>query len=243
MIRPLPYVISILLFFLFFQCVGTPPNTYRKNLQNKDLYEACFAYLSENSVSLSTSENEILKELQAASRSESSQTYFTGEIVFDLVSKQGRHLQLDRFGRIEYFRSSPLTLNAKEGMDFLCAEHIRWILEKKFQETAEAIKMDPVSAAYRKSAEENLRDYLRFSEALRNKNLIVRNFLFLELNRYLAGDKGLPISPCGYSGKMQDPIRIATKELENPSVRLAWAHLIQTITAYELGFTLAGYCN
>jgi hypothetical protein len=235
---------SLLFAILFLSsCLGSPRIIYQKYASDQDLYKSCLAFLSGENFSATSKDSAILQELQSTASQQSMDSYFTGEIVFDLVTKEGRHLQLDRFGRIEYFRSMPVTLNAKVGMEFLCAEHIRWIVEKKFNETAAIVKKDPIASTSRERLEENLKEYLRFSEAVRNKNQIVRNFLFIQLSPYLAGDKGLPISPCGFSGKMREPITIAVKDLEDYNTRLAWASLIQTITAYELGFTLAGYCN
>ncbi|TGK08026.1 hypothetical protein EHO59_03535 [Leptospira semungkisensis] len=185
----------------------------------------------------------MLESFQSATHSQKVQTYYTGEIVYDLETKEGKHLRISRWGKIEYYRSKYETLNPKEGMDFLCAEKIRWELEKRFTATATKMKADPISTANRRETVENLKEYIRFSKAIHSKSQLVRNFLFLSLAKYMEGDQGLPISPCGLTIAAKNIIEIAVRDLKDPEARNAWAAAIPVFSGYELGFTMAGYCE
>ncbi|TGK03254.1 hypothetical protein EHQ53_06950 [Leptospira langatensis] len=170
-------------------------------------------------------------------------SYYTGEIVYDPETKEGKHFQISRWGRIEYYRSKYEILDPQEGMDFLCAEKIRWDLEKRFLATAKKMKENPISVSNRKEAAENLKEYVRFSKAVNSKSQIVRNFLFLSLTKYMEGNQGLPISPCGLTSAAKGIIEIAVRDLKDPETRRAWAAAIPIFSGYELGFTMAGYCE
>ncbi|TGL62926.1 hypothetical protein EHQ64_08275 [Leptospira sarikeiensis] len=169
--------------------------------------------------------------------------YLTGQIVYDPQAGEGRHIILGKDDKIEYYRIKYESLDAKEGTDFFCAERIRFDLERKFQATSAKLKTNPLDLKARQESEKNLESYLRFSNGVKGKSQIIRNFLFFSLAKYLKGDQGLPISPCGLTQKIAESISIATTGLTDADSKLSWASQIQFLTAYELGFTLAGYCR
>ncbi|MEI1306337.1 hypothetical protein [Leptospira venezuelensis] len=171
------------------------------------------------------------------------ETYLTGQIVYVPEMGEGKHFHLNKDGNPEYYRIKYETLNAKEGTEFFCAERLRLDLEKKFQATSGKLKKNPLDLKARQELETNLDSYLKFANSARGKSQLVRNFLFFSLGKYMKGDQGLPVSPCEFTQKILDPITIATNDLKDADSKLAWAANIQIFTAYELGFTMAGYCR
>ncbi|PJZ27543.1 hypothetical protein CH352_08780 [Leptospira hartskeerlii] len=171
------------------------------------------------------------------------ETYLTGQIVYVPEVGEGKHLQLNKDGKLEYYRIKYETFHAKEGTEFFCAERLRIDLEKKFQATAAKLKKNPLDLKARQELETNLGSYLKFANAVQGKSQIVRNFLFFSLGKYMKGDQGIPVSPCEFTQKILEPITIATSGLTDADPKLAWAANIQIFTAYELGFTMAGYCK
>ncbi|TGM16432.1 hypothetical protein EHQ81_05840 [Leptospira selangorensis] len=171
------------------------------------------------------------------------ETYLTGQIVYVPEAGEGKHLHLNKDGKLEYYRIKYETLHAKEGTEFFCAERLRLDLEKKFQSTSAKLRKNPLDLKARQELEANLESYLKFSNAVQGKSQVVRNFLFFSLGKYMKGDQGLPISPCEFTQKILNPITIATSGLTDADSKLAWAANIQIFTAYELGFTMAGYCK
>ncbi|PKA18031.1 hypothetical protein CH363_02935 [Leptospira haakeii] len=171
------------------------------------------------------------------------ETYLIGQIVYVSEVGEGKHLHLNKDGKLEYYRIKYEALTAKEGTEFFCAERLRLELEKKFQSTSAKLKKNPLDLKARQELETNLESYLKFSTAAQGKSQIVRNFLFFSLGKYMKGDQGLPVSPCEFTQKILNPITIATSDLTDPDSKLAWAANIQIFTGYELGFTMAGYCK
>ncbi|PJZ78183.1 hypothetical protein CH365_06740 [Leptospira neocaledonica] len=170
-------------------------------------------------------------------------TYLTGQIVYVPEAGEGKHFHLNKEGNPEYYRIKYETLGAKDGTEFFCAEKIRIDLEKKFQVTSAKLKTNPLDLKARQELETNLESYLKFANVLQGKSQIVRNFLFFSLGKYMKGDQGIPVSPCEFTQKILNPLTIATSGLTDSDSKLAWAANIQIFTAYELGFTMAGYCK
>ncbi|TGM97817.1 hypothetical protein EHR06_16205 [Leptospira dzoumogneensis] len=171
------------------------------------------------------------------------ETYLTGQIVYVPEAGEGKHFHLNKDGKPEYYRIKYETLHAKEGTEFFCAERIRLDLEKKFLATSTKLKKNPLDLKTRQELETNLGSYLKFANAVQGKSQIIRNFLFFSLGKYMKGDQGIPISPCEFTQKILTPLTIATTDLKDADPKLAWAANIQIFTAYELGFTMAGYCK
>lgn len=235
---------SLFILLLFLNCGRSIKPLFLERAVSKEVYEACFQFLGSNDLDSLPKGNEALDRIVGFSKSGTTDIYPVGEVVFDPQTREGRHLHLDRYGRLEYFRKHPAELESKEAAEFLCAETVRWVLEARFQEAATASKKEPLSTDSKQLQEENVKDYIRLSLVLDGKSQRVRDFLFLYLSPYLKMDKGLPMNPCGISSRLQESIRIAVfgRSEKNPA-SLAWTSAIQSISAYELGFTLAGHCK
>lgn len=212
-------------------------------INHPDINKACLRFLfSDKSVS-SGNERIMLETLYKISEQNIREDYMTGQIVYVPEAGEGKHFHLNKDGNIEYYRIKYETLSAEEGTKFFCAERLRLDLEKKFQTTSAKLKVNPLDTKARLELESNLESYLKFSNALEGKSQIVRNFLFFTLGKYMKGDQGLPVSPCDFTQKIIKPITIATSDLTDTDSKLAWAANIQIFTAYELGFSMAGYCK
>ncbi|WP_010514943.1 hypothetical protein [Leptospira licerasiae] len=228
---------------LFISCVGSAQRMQQAYSEHPDTNKACLQFLSSEKSASSENEQIMLDTLYKIAEHNIRETYLTGQIVYVPEAGEGRHLQLNRDGKLEYYRIKYETLHAKEGTEFFCAERLRIDLERKFLSTSAKLKKNPLDLKARQELETNLESYLKFANVVQGKSQIIRNFLFFSLGKYLKGDQGLPISPCEFTQKILEPITIATSGLIDADPKLAWAANIQIFTAYELGFTLAGYCK
>ncbi|MEI7013309.1 hypothetical protein [Leptospira licerasiae] len=228
---------------LFISCVGSAQRMQQAYSEHPDTNKACLKFLSSEKSASSENEQIMLDTLYKIAEHNIRETYLTGQIVYVPEAGEGRHLLLNRDGKLEYYRIKYETLHAKEGTEFFCAERLRIDLERKFLSTSAKLKRNPLDLKARQELETNLESYLKFANVVQGKSQIIRNFLFFSLGKYLKGDQGLPISPCEFTQKILEPITIATSGLIDADPKLAWAANIQIFTAYELGFTLAGYCK
>lgn len=235
-------LLSLCLFgLLFIRCSSSLPTSFRNNTESKELYSSCMRFLEEGNESIT--EDSLLQELREAAASGRSYILNSGELVYDTLSRRGRHLQLNPQGRIEYFRILPVRMESGDAVNFLCAEHIRWQWEKNFQKAALLTKGEPKNELGLELQRENVKEYGRFSRALGGKPQIIKNFLFFSLDPYITGKLGLPISPCKLSEELKESLKIAVEGLSDRDAVLSWTASIRSISTYELGFTLAGYCN
>lgn len=212
-------------------------------MHHPDINKACLQFLSSEKSATNENEKIMLDTLYKISEQDIREIYLTGQIVYIPEAGEGKHFHLNKEGKLEYYRIKYETLSAKEGTEFFCAERIRFDLEKKFQTTSAKLKMNPLDPKARHELEINLESYLKFANVVQGKSQIIRNFLFFSLGKYMKGDQGIPVSPCEFTQKILNPITIATTDLTDADTKLAWASNIQIFTAYELGFTLAGYCK
>ncbi|GBF39673.1 putative lipoprotein [Leptospira johnsonii] len=208
-----------------------------------DINKACLQFLSSEKSDPGGNERIMLDTLYKISEQDIRENYLTGQIVYVPEAGEGKHFHLTKDGKLEYYRIKYETLSAKEGTEFFCAERYRLDLEKKFQATSAKLKTNPLDLKARQELETNLDSYLKFANSVHGKSQIVRNFLFFSLGKYMKGDQGIPVSPCEFTQKILNPITIATSGLTDADSKLAWAANIQIFTAYELGFTMAGYCK
>ncbi|WP_243401943.1 hypothetical protein [Leptospira haakeii] len=232
-----------LCFIFLISCVGSAQKMQQVYIDHPDINKACFQFLTSEKSATSENEKIMLDTLYKISEQNIRETYLIGQIVYVSEVGEGKHLHLNKDGKLEYYRIKYEALTAKEGTEFFCAERLRLELEKKFQSTSAKLKKNPLDLKARQELETNLESYLKFSTAAQGKSQIVRNFLFFSLGKYMKGDQGLPVSPCEFTQKILNPITIATSDLTDPDSKLAWAANIQIFTGYELGFTMAGYCK
>lgn len=228
---------------LLISCVGSAQRMQQVYIDHPDISKACLQFLSSEKSASSENEQIMLDTLYKISEHNIRETYLTGQIVYVPEAGEGKHLHLNKDGKFEYYRIKYETLGAKDGTEFFCAERLRLDLEKKFQTTSAKLKKNPLDLKARQELETNLDSYLKLANAVQGKLQIIRNFLFFSLGKYMKGDQGLPISPCEFTQKILNPITIATSGLTDADSKLAWAANIQIFTAYELGFTMAGYCK
>ncbi|WP_244244819.1 hypothetical protein [Leptospira koniambonensis] len=228
---------------LLISCVGSAQRMQQVYTDHPDINKACIQFLSSEKTATIENEQIMLDTLYKISEQNIRETYLTGQIVYVPESGEGKHLLLNKDGRLEYYRIKYETLNAKEGTEYFCAERLRIDLEKRFQTTSAKLKKNPLDLKARQELETNLGSYLKFANVVQGKSQIIRNFLFFSLGKYMKGDQGLPVSPCEFTQKILKPITTATSDLTDADSKLAWAANIQIFTAYELGFTMAGYCK
>ncbi|WP_244280452.1 hypothetical protein [Leptospira saintgironsiae] len=230
--------------FSFLSCLSSAKNLQQSYINYPNLENACLHFLASDNSNLSGEDIVMFDTLKKISEHDTGKdAYRTGQIVYVPEAGEGKHLHQNKDGKLEYYRIKYETLNAKEGTEFFCAEKVRFNLEKKFQATSAKLKKNPLDLKARQELETNLDSYLKFANAVQGKSQIIRNFLFFSLGKYMKGDQGIPVSPCEFTQKILNPITIATSGLTDADSKLAWAANIQIFTAYELGFTMAGYCK